>query len=61
MLDRAKIDNGQIQAVEFDWHNLSIIERRLVGLYRQLTEEDRKQLRRLTEALATIPEEPAVA
>lgn len=61
MLDRAKTDNGHIQTVEFEWNTLSIIERRLVGLYRQLTEEDRKQLRRLTEALATIPEEPAVA
>ena len=57
MLDRARIDNGHVQTVEFEWHALSNIERRLVGLYRQLTEEDRKQLRRLTEALATIPEE----
>ncbi|MHC8310145.1 hypothetical protein ACYZUC_11110 [Pseudomonas sp. GT1P32] len=61
MLDRAKIDNGHFQNVEFEWHSLSKIERRLVDLYRQLTEEDRKQLRRLTEALATIPEESAVA
>lgn len=61
MLDRAKIDNGHFQTVEFELYSLSKIERRLVDLYRQLTEEDRKQLRRLTEALATIPEEPAVA
>lgn len=59
MLDRAKIDNGHVQAVEFEWHAISKIERRLIGLYRQLSEEDRKQLRRLTEALATIPDEPA--
>ncbi|MCP1489345.1 hypothetical protein J3D48_005658 [Pseudomonas fluorescens] len=57
MLDRVTIDNGHVQTVEFEWQDLSKIERRLVGLYRQLTEEDRKQLRRLTEALATIPEE----
>ncbi|MFJ4249358.1 hypothetical protein [Pseudomonas sp. NPDC089741] len=57
MLDRVTIDNGHVQTVEFEWRDLSKIERRLVGLYRQLTEEDRKQLRRLTEALATIPEE----
>ncbi|WP_095051455.1 hypothetical protein [Pseudomonas sp. Irchel s3b2] len=56
MLDRANIDD-YVQTVEFEWLALSKIERRLVGLYRQLTEEDRKQLRRLTEALATIPEE----
>ena len=60
MLDRAKIDNGHVQTIEFEWPTLSKIERRLIGLYRQLTEEDRKQLRRLTEALATIPEEPVV-
>jgi len=57
MLDRATIVDGYAQTVEFEWHTLSKIERRLVALYRQLTEEDRKQLRRLTEALATIPDE----
>lgn len=61
MLDRAKIDKGHVQTVEFEWKALSKIERRLVILYRQLTEEDQRQLRRLTEALATIPEETAVA
>ena len=60
MLDRAKIDNGPVQTVEFEWQVLSKIELRLVGLYRQLTEEDRKQLQRLIEALASIPEEPVV-
>jgi hypothetical protein len=60
MLDRAEIDNGHVQTIDVEWYTLSKIERRLVGLYRQLTEEDRKQLRRLTEALATIPEEPVV-
>jgi len=61
MLDRAVIDNEQFQSGELEWDALSKIERRLVALYRQLTEEDRKQLRRLTEALATIPEESEVA
>lgn len=60
MLDRAEIDNGHVQIIDVEWHTLSKIERRLVGLYRQLTEEDRKQLRRLTEALATIPKERVV-
>ena len=60
MLDRAKIDNGPVQTVEFEWQVLSKIELRLVGLYRQLTEEDRKQLQRLIEALASIPEETVV-
>ena len=57
MLDRAKIENGHAQAVEFEWHALSKIERSLIGLYRQLNEQDRKQLRRLTKALVTVPDE----
>ncbi|MDD0969356.1 MULTISPECIES: hypothetical protein [Pseudomonas] len=61
MLDRAVTGNEHFQTGELEWDALSKIERRLVALYRQLTEEDRKQLRRLTEALATVPEESAVA
>jgi hypothetical protein len=59
MLDRATIDYGRAKIAEFDCLALSKIERRLIGFYRQLTEEDRKQLRRLAEALATIPDEAA--
>ncbi|NBA97955.1 hypothetical protein [Pseudomonas sp. R5(2019)] len=61
MLDRTSNERGCAGITEFEWHALSKIERRLVGLYRQLNEQDRKQLRRLTEALATIPEEPAAS
>ena len=61
MLDRTNNERGCAVITEFEWLGLTIFERRLVGLYRQLTEQDRKQLRRLTEALATQPEEPAAS
>lgn len=61
MLDRTNNERVCAGIPEFEWLALSKIERRLVGLYRQLTEQDRKQLRRLTEALATQPEEPAAS
>ncbi|RWA26160.1 hypothetical protein DJ028_18920 [Pseudomonas veronii] len=57
MLDRTNNERGSAEAHEFEWLALSKIERSFVGLYRQLNEEDRKQLMRLTEALATVPEE----
>ncbi|OFJ43020.1 hypothetical protein BJN42_23785 [Pseudomonas koreensis] len=57
MLDRANVDQTYVQVVPSEWHALSSIEQRLVALYRQLSEEDRKQLRRLTEALASIPDD----
>lgn len=57
MLDDVKNDNGYAKSDEFEWGALSSVERRLVRLYRQLCEQDRKQLRRVTETLATNPEE----
>ncbi|ARQ75156.1 hypothetical protein B6D87_13415 [Pseudomonas fragi] len=60
MLDRTKTERACVGTTEFEWLGLSNIERRLIDMYRLLTEEDRKQLRRLTEALATTPEDPAV-
>lgn len=59
MLDRTNNERVCAGITEFEWLGLTTIERRLVGLYRQLTEQDRKQLRRLSETLATNPEEPA--
>jgi hypothetical protein len=57
MLDRTNNERACVEVHEFEWLVLSKIERGCIGLYRQLNEEDRKQLRRLTEALATVPEE----
>ncbi|WP_282362913.1 hypothetical protein [Pseudomonas sp. PS01297] len=60
MLDDAKTGSGCVQNGGFEWHSLTNVEQGLIRLYRQLCEEDRKQLRRVTETLATNPEEQAV-
>lgn len=55
MLDDAKSDYGCVKKGEFEWSSLTKVEQRLIRLYRQLREQDRKQLRRVTETLATNP------
>lgn len=58
MLDRKKNDLGNIGTTEFEWTNLTKIERRLIRLYRLLNEKEQVHLRRMSEVLATHPEEP---
>lgn len=60
MLDNVKSDSGCAQNGEFEWHSLTNVEKSLIRLYRQLCEQDRRQLRRVTETLAANPEEQAV-
>ena len=61
MLDDVKKDNGAVPIDEFEWHTLSSVERRLIRLYRRLCEQDKKQLRRVTETLVSNPEDPAAS
>jgi len=56
MLDRTNADVGYVEMAASAWHELSHIERRLVGFYRQLSQRDQDQLRRLTEVLISNPE-----
>ena len=58
MLDRKKNDLGSIGTTEFEWTNLTKIERRLIRLYRLLNEKEQIYLRRMSEVLATHPEDP---
>lgn len=58
MLDRTKKEHAGIGFSEFERIGLTSIERRLIGLYRRLSEQEQLQLRRLSEVLATKPEEP---
>lgn len=58
MLDRKKNDLGNVGTTEFEWINLTKIERRLIRLYRMLNEKEQVHLRRMSEVLATHPEEP---
>jgi hypothetical protein len=59
MLDRNTTEPACHGFNEFEWLGLSQIERRLIGLYRQLSEQEQLQVRRLSEVLAANPREPA--
>lgn len=61
MLDRTNNEPVCVDVLELEWLAVSKIESSFVGLYRQLKEEDRKQLRRLTEALVTVPKEASTS
>ena len=58
MLDRKKNELGNVGTTEFEWINLTKIERRLIRLYRMLNEKEQVHLHRMSEVLATHPEEP---
>ncbi|MCK1789633.1 hypothetical protein [Pseudomonas violetae] len=60
MLDRTKNDFGSPQTTDFEWLSLTKIERRLIRLYRLLNEQEQVHLRRMSEVLATHPEEEPV-
>ncbi|MFK3970185.1 hypothetical protein ACI2KS_05585 [Pseudomonas sp. NPDC087358] len=57
MLDRTKVEDRSVEVIEFEWHALTKIERRLITLYRRMRAEERQQLRRLTEVLVGHPDE----
>ncbi|OPA87144.1 hypothetical protein BFW88_20690 [Pseudomonas fluorescens] len=57
MLDRANADVSFVEVAASARYELSHIERRLIGFYRQLSKRDQEQLRRLTEALISNPDQ----
>lgn len=59
MLDRTKTEPISVETNEYEWVDLSKIERRLIRLYRLLNEQEQLQLRRMSQVLATNPNEPA--
>ncbi len=59
MLDRTKDELGSVGNTEFEWLSLTKIERRFIRLYRLLSEQEQVHLRRMSELLATHPDEPA--
>ena len=61
MLDRTKTERACVGTTEFEWLDLTKIERRLIRLYRLLNEEEQLQLQRLSRSLATNPDDPATA
>ena len=57
MLESTMVGNTHADTVEFEWTALSELERRLIKLYRHLSERERQQLRRFTEVMAENPAE----
>lgn len=57
MLDRTNNELVNVSTTEFEWLSLTKIERRLIRLYRLLSEREQVHLRRMSEVLATHPEE----
>ncbi|WP_201195163.1 hypothetical protein [Pseudomonas fluorescens] len=57
MLDRTKYDQVCIGATDLEWLVLTNLERRLIALYRKMSDQERRQIGRLSELLTTPPEE----
>lgn len=57
MLDMAKTGYDSLNADDHLWRALSQNENRLIQRYRQMSDQERRQVRRLIELLATNPEE----
>lgn len=57
MLDRTNADVVYVEMAAFARHELSQMEMRLIGCYRQLSHRDQEQLCRLTEALVSNPDQ----
>jgi hypothetical protein len=58
MLDRKNNERVCVGTTEFELLGLTQIERRLIRLYRLLSEQEQLQLRRLSEVLSTNPDDP---
>ena len=52
MLDRKNSESSYRDSVGGEWLELTALEVRLIKLYRQISEKDRKQVRRITGYLA---------
>jgi hypothetical protein len=52
MLDRTKLESSYRESVGNEWLELTDIEVRLIKLYRQIPERDRRQVQRIAGYLA---------
>ncbi|WP_027615443.1 hypothetical protein [Pseudomonas sp. LAIL14HWK12:I9] len=57
MLNLAVAEQDCAELVDFEWSCLSENERRLIRLFRQMTELERRQVRRLIDQLANNPDD----
>ena len=51
MLDHVQIDCLSSTTDDLDWSNLNDLERRLIRLFRSMTDGDKQQIRRVTEVI----------
>lgn len=51
MLDHVQIDCLTSTTDDLDWSNLNDLERRLIRLFRSMTDGDKQQIRRVTEVI----------
>ncbi|WP_216891463.1 hypothetical protein [Pseudomonas putida] len=56
MLNLAVAEQDCVDQGQFQWDRLSEYERRLIGRFRQMTDHERHQVRRLIEQLANNPD-----
>lgn len=61
MLDRAKFEGNYNEFGEFDWQALTVVELRLIKLYRRMSNEDQQRVRRMSEVLSEIPDGSDIA
>ncbi|MCT8963551.1 hypothetical protein [Pseudomonas veronii] len=47
MLDREKLESSYGDSIGCEWLELTALEVRLIKLYRQISEKDRKQIQRI--------------
>lgn len=52
MLDRKNLESSYRDTVGYEWLELTDLEVRLIKLYRQISEKDRQQVRRIAGYLA---------
>lgn len=52
MLDRKNLENTYHDTVGYEWLELTDLEVRLIKLYRQISDKDRQQVRRIAGYLA---------
>lgn len=57
MVNLALAEKESVELIDFQWSGLSENERRLIGRFRQMREQERHQVRRLIEQLANNPDD----
>jgi len=57
MLNLAVAEQECVELVDFEWSGLSENERRLIRLFRQMADQEQRQIGRLIDQLANNPDD----